>query len=147
MLIPRGHNKRLYVLEPYAGSEKHAKKRVAVVRSVCILRPRARAKKYKVSARILCPQVRSQRTVGNSTHAKKKKGPGFRMRRKISEVPRPNHAQITNALRNGERITAEVIAKATEHLRVRVIPFWKVKNTALSSAREKTKSAESTWPQ
>ena len=45
------------------------------------------------------------------------------------EVLRPNHVQITNALRNGKRITEEIIAKATEHLRVRVIPFWKAKNT------------------
>ena len=40
-----------------------------------------------------------------------------------------NPARITNALRNGERITAKIIAKATEHLRVQVIPFWKAKNT------------------
>ena len=50
------------------------------------------------------------------------------MRWRISEVPRRNHAQITNALQNGKRITAKIIAKATEHLRVRVIPFWKAKN-------------------
>ena len=49
------------------------------------------------------------------------------MRRRISEVPRPNPGRITNALRNGERITAEIIAKATEHLKMQLIPFWKAK--------------------
>ena len=52
-------------------------------------------------------------------------GSRLRMRRRIYEVQRPNHAQITNALRSGKRITAEIIAKATKDLRVRVIPFWK----------------------
>ena len=33
---PRGHNKRLYVLRPYAGIEEHNKKRFLVVRSTCL---------------------------------------------------------------------------------------------------------------
>ena len=40
-----------------------------------------------------------------------------------------NPARITNALRNGERIIAEITAKATEHLGVQVISFWKAINT------------------
>ena len=47
MVNPRGHNKQMYVLKPYAGSEKHAKKRFVVVRSTCILRPRTRAENVR----------------------------------------------------------------------------------------------------
>ena len=63
------------------------------------------------------------------------------MRRRISEVPRLNPARITNALQNGKRITAEITAMATEHLRVQVIPFWKAKNT-LYHILERTREME-----
>ena len=53
----------------------------------------------------------------------------LRMRRRIYEVPRPVPARITNALRNGDPITAKHIAKATENLKVQLIPFRKAKNT------------------
>ena len=51
------------------------------------------------------------------------------MRQRISEIPKPNHAQITNDLQNGKRITAEIVANKTESLRVQIIPFWKVRDT------------------
>ena len=53
-------------------------------------------------------------------HAKKR----FEGQR-IFEVPRPNPARVTNNLRNGKRITAETIAKATENFKEQLIPFWK----------------------
>ena len=83
-------------------------------------------RKYQVPARTACSEVQSRRTLGNFAHVQKKKDPGFRMRRRICEAPRP---RITNALRKGKQTTAEIIAKATQHLRVQVILFWKAKNT------------------
>ena len=51
--------------------------------------------------------------VGNEEHAKRR----FVVVRSICNSG-PNPALITNALQNGKRIWAEIIAKATEHLRV-----------------------------
>ena len=58
-----------------------------------------------------------------------KKGPGFdfdgenlRYRDRITR-------KLQMLFEMANRITAEIVAKVTEHLRVRVIPFWKVKDT------------------
>ena len=104
MLNPRGHNNRLYVMKPYAGSEKHAKKWFVVVRSTCILRPRALAENIRSR---LGPRVHGfDSGVLKLRASVGKEGSRLRIRRRISEVPRPNHAYIANALRNGKRITA-----------------------------------------
>ena len=77
---------------------------------------RARTSKYRPPAYSWKPRALAE-----------KEGSRLRMRRRISEVPRPNPARISNALRIHERITDESIAKATEHLKVQPIPFWKAK--------------------
>ena len=84
--------------------------------------------KYKVPVWTKCPRAQSQCTLGNRTHLQKRKGPIYQMQRRIFEVLRPNHAQISND-RNEERVTAKISASAKMHLLLQQIPFWKFKNT------------------